>query len=100
MAANRRISWTPEEGPGAVIYEEGTVRTVVRGGRIVTASQDYSADILIEDGTIAATGLFPAVEADRVIDASGKLVLPGAVDPHTHLDAPLKGTVTADDFYS
>jgi dihydropyrimidinase len=75
------------------------VTTVVRGGRIVTSTSDYVADILIEGETIAAIGSFPEVEAE-IVDAVGKLVLPGGVDPHTHLDAPLKGTITADDFYS
>jgi dihydropyrimidinase len=75
------------------------VTLVVRGGRIVTASQDYVGDVLIEDEKIAAIGAFPEFEGE-VIDAAGKLVFPGGVDPHTHLDAPLKGTITADDFYS
>jgi dihydropyrimidinase len=70
---------------------------VVRGGRIVTASQDYIGDVLIEGERIAAIGSFPEVDAE-VIDATDRLVLPGGVDPHTHLDAPLKGTMTADDF--
>jgi dihydropyrimidinase len=73
--------------------------TIVRGGRIITASQDYIGDILIEGEKIAAIGSFPDVDAD-VIEAGGKLVFPGGVDPHTHLDAPLKGTMTADDFYT
>lgn len=72
---------------------------VVRGGRIATACADFVGDILIDGDTIAAIGSFPDVDAE-VIDASGKLVLPGGVDPHTHLDAPLKGTMTADDFES
>jgi dihydropyrimidinase len=76
------------------------MRTLIRGGRIVTASQDYGADVLVEDGRIATIGALDDVVADEVIDATGRLVMPGAVDPHTHLDAPLKGTITADDFYS
>lgn len=72
---------------------------LVRGGRIVTASQDYIGDLLIDGEKIAAIGSFPEF-AGEVVDASGKLVFPGGVDPHTHLDAPLKGTITADDFYS
>ncbi|HLA92422.1 MAG TPA: dihydropyrimidinase [Actinomycetota bacterium] len=72
---------------------------VVRGGRIVTASADFVGDVLIDGETIAAIGSFPDIDA-QVINASGKLVLPGGVDPHTHLDAPLKGTMTADDFES
>jgi dihydropyrimidinase len=75
------------------------VTTIVRGGRIVTSTKDYVADILIEHERIAAIGSFPNVEGE-VIDAAGRLVFPGGVDPHTHLDAPLKGTITADDFYS
>ncbi len=72
---------------------------LVRGGRVVTASADFVGDVLIDGDTIAAVGTFPEVDA-QVIDATGKLVLPGGVDPHTHLDAPLKGTMTADDFES
>jgi dihydropyrimidinase len=75
------------------------VSVLVRGGRIVTASQDYVGDVLIDGETIAAVGSFPDLDG-QVIDATGKLVLPGGVDPHTHLDAPLKGTMTADDFES
>ncbi len=76
------------------------MRTIIRGGRIVTSSQEYLGDLLIEGEQIAAIGSFPDLEVDQVVDAGGKLVLPGGVDPHTHLDAPLKGTMTADDFYS
>lgn len=74
------------------------MRTLVRGGRVVTASQDFTSDILIEDGTITAIGPLDEMEADRVVDATGKLVMPGGVDPHTHLDTPAMGTVISDDF--
>ena len=70
----------------------------VLGGRIVTATQDYVSDILIEDGRIRAIGAFGSVEADETIDASGHLVFPGGIDPHTHLDTPVAGTVISDDF--
>lgn len=73
---------------------------LIKGGRIITASQDYVADIFIDGESIETIGDIGEISADLVIDASGKLVLPGGVDPHTHLDAPLKGTVTADDFRS
>jgi dihydropyrimidinase len=76
------------------------MRTVVRGGTVVTSSNMFEADILISGETIEAVGSVPDVQADKVVNAVGKLVFPGGVDPHTHLDAPLKGTVTADDFYS
>jgi dihydropyrimidinase len=76
------------------------MRTLIRSGRIVTAVDDYVADILIDDEVIVLIGRELDVEADRVIDASGKLVLPGGVDPHTHMEMPLAGTETIDTFTS
>jgi dihydropyrimidinase len=76
------------------------MRTIISGGRIVTGSQSLETDVLIEGETIEALGSFADAPADRRLDGAGKLVLPGGVDPHTHLETPLKGTVTADDFYS
>src|SRR6476660_7677835 len=73
---------------------------LIRGGRVVTAADDYVADVLVEGERIALIGRALEVAADRVIDATGKLVLPGAVDPHTHLDMPFGGTVTIDDVTS
>ncbi|MFI0575896.1 dihydropyrimidinase [Streptomyces tendae] len=78
-------------------------RTVVRGGLVVTASDEIHADVLIEDGRVAAlaaTGT-PAAEAftaERVIDASGKYVIPGGIDGHTHMEMPFGGTYAADTF--
>ncbi|MEV8129185.1 dihydropyrimidinase [Streptomyces sp. NPDC085944] len=78
-------------------------RTVIRGGLVVTASDEIHADVLIEDGRVAAlaaTGT-PAAEAftaERVIDASGKYVVPGGVDGHTHMEMPFGGTYAADTF--
>ena len=71
---------------------------LIKGGRVITAADDYSADIFIEDERISLIGESLDVAADTVIDASGKYVLPGAVDPHTHLDMPFGGTRSADDF--
>jgi dihydropyrimidinase len=73
---------------------------LIRGGRIVTAADDYVADVYIEDERIVLIGESIEVQADRVIDAAGKYVLPGCVDPHTHLDMPFGGTVTIDDVES
>ncbi|MCW2975986.1 MAG: dihydropyrimidinase, partial [Actinomycetia bacterium] len=70
---------------------------LIRNGRIVTAADDYVADLYVEDETITLIGESLDVQADRVIDAAGKYVLPGCVDPHTHLDMPFGGTVTIDD---
>ncbi|MGH3051699.1 MAG: dihydropyrimidinase [Gaiellaceae bacterium] len=73
---------------------------LIRGGRIVTAADDYVADVYVEDETVSLIGESLDVQADRIIDASGKYVLPGGVDPHTHLDMPFGGTTTIDDFVS
>ena len=71
---------------------------LVKKGRVVTAVDDYVADVLVADGKIRTIGTDLDVEAAKTIDASGKYVIPGGVDPHTHLDFPFGGTVTADDF--
>src|SRR5665647_1092570 len=70
---------------------------LIRNGRVVTAADDYVADLYVEDETITLIGESLDVQADKVIDAAGKYVLPGCVDPHTHLDMPFGGTVTIDD---
>src|SRR5256885_15380182 len=73
---------------------------LIKGGRILTAADDYVADVYVEDETVSLIGESLDVSADKVIDASGKYVLPGLVDPHTHLDMPFGGTVTIDDVES
>ncbi|HYO76400.1 MAG TPA: dihydropyrimidinase [Thermoanaerobaculia bacterium] len=74
------------------------MRTVIRNGRIVTAVDDYEADILIENGVISMIARTIDVEAERVIDAKGRLVIPGGIDPHTHMELPFGGTFASDDF--
>jgi dihydropyrimidinase len=76
------------------------VSVLIRGGRVITAADDYVGDIFVENGTITLIGESLDLQADRVIDASGKYVLPGAVDPHTHIELPFGGTITCDDFTS
>ncbi len=71
---------------------------LIRNGRIVTADRDFRADIYIADETIKAIGEDLGIRADKVIDATGKYVIAGGVDVHTHLDMPFSGTVTSDDF--
>ncbi|HSC91442.1 MAG TPA: dihydropyrimidinase [Gaiellaceae bacterium] len=73
---------------------------LIKGGRVITAADDYLGDVLVEGERISLIGESLDVDADRVIDASGRYVLPGCVDPHTHLDMPFGGTITADDFES
>jgi len=76
------------------------MRTLIKNGRIVTAVDDYHADILIEDGSISMIGKSLEMEADIVIDAAGKLVMPGGIDPHTHMELPFGGTFASDDFFT
>ncbi|UFJ42304.1 dihydropyrimidinase [Brevibacillus humidisoli] len=71
---------------------------IIRGGTMVTAADTYQADVLLEGEKIAAIGEGLDVSGAEVIDAAGCYVFPGGVDPHTHLDMPFGGTVTADDF--
>jgi dihydropyrimidinase len=73
---------------------------MIKGGRITTAVDDYVGDLYIEGETISLIGASLEIGADRVIDASGKVVMPGAIDPHTHLEMQFGGTVTCDDFTS
>ena len=71
---------------------------LIKNGRITTATDDYVADIYIEGETISAIGKNLNVSADEVIDASGKLVMPGGIDPHVHLDMPFMGTYSSDNY--
>src|ERR687887_427094 len=80
--------------------ERREMSVLIKGGRIVTAADDYVGDVFIEDETVSQIGESLAVQADKTIDARGKYVLPGGVDPHTHLDMPFGGTITCDDFES
>ncbi|HIF13988.1 MAG TPA: dihydropyrimidinase [Bacteroidetes bacterium] len=73
---------------------------LIKNGRLITAGDDYVADIYVEGETISAIGKNLNVNADKTIDASGKLVFPGGIDPHVHLDMPFMGTYSADDYYT
>jgi dihydropyrimidinase len=73
---------------------------LIKGGRIVTAADDYVGDVFIDNGTISLIGESLDQPADKVIDAAGKYVLPGAIDPHTHIEMFFGGTTTCDDFTS
>ena len=74
------------------------MKTLIRNGHVVTAADDYHADLLIVDGVIEQIGKTLSAEADREIDAAGLLVLPGGIDVHTHFDMPFGGTTSSDDF--
>ncbi|MCU7551866.1 dihydropyrimidinase [Chitinophagaceae bacterium LB-8] len=69
---------------------------LIKNGRVITAADDYHADIFIEGEKIKAIGKDLPFEAERSIDANGMLVFPGGVDPHVHLDMPFMGTFSSD----
>lgn len=74
--------------------------TLIKNGTIVTGSDTYKADLLIEGEQISKIGKKLKDEADTVIDAKGHYILPGGIDVHTHLDMPFGGTVSNDDFHT
>lgn len=76
------------------------MKTLIKNGTLITASDTFNADILIEDEKITRIGLNLQVDPDHLVDATGKLILPGGVDPHVHLDLPMFGTVSSDDHYT
>jgi dihydropyrimidinase len=71
---------------------------LIKNGQIITATDNYVADIFIEGETISAIGKNLSVKADKEIDASGKLVFPSGIDPHVHLDMPFMGTFSSDNY--
>jgi dihydropyrimidinase len=71
---------------------------LIKNGRIVTADADYTADIFIDNETVQTIGKNLPVNADQEIDATGKLVFPGGIDPHVHLDMPFMGTFSSDNY--
>ena len=73
-------------------------RVLIRGGTMVTAADVTRADILVEGEQVVAVGTNLGSAGAEVVEAGGKLIFPGGIDPHTHLDMPFGGTVTADDF--
>ncbi|WP_421617712.1 dihydropyrimidinase [Brevibacillus sp. TJ4] len=72
----------------------------IRGGTVVTAADTYQADVLVEGEKVVAIGNDLQVGQAEVIDATGLYLLPGGIDPHTHLAMPFGGTVTSDDFFT
>jgi dihydropyrimidinase len=74
--------------------------TLIKSGTLITASETFQADILIEDEKINAIGVNLHTPGAEIIDATGKLVMAGGVDPHTHFNLPMFGTVSSDDHYT
>src|SRR5690242_16921505 len=74
---------------------------LIRGGTVVNADCARRADVLCADGVIVGVDEnLQAPAGVQVIDAGGQLVMPGGIDPHTHMQLPFMGTVASDDFYS
>ncbi len=73
---------------------------IIKNATLITDSKTFPADILIEGEIIAQIGPDISVPGHTVLDASGKFILPGGVDPHTHFDLPMAGTVSSDDHYT
>ncbi|WP_428240231.1 dihydropyrimidinase [Gynuella sp.] len=74
---------------------------LIKGGKVVNADQTVNADVYCEDGKILAVGAELEVPAGtEVVDASGQYVMPGGIDPHTHMQLPFMGTVASEDFYT
>ena len=74
------------------------MKTLIKNGNIVTAVDNYFADVMTEAGKVTVIGNKLSMDADKVIDAKGKLVIPGGIDPHTHMELPFGGTFASDDF--
>ena len=75
-------------------------KTIIRNGTVVTATDTFKADLLIEGEKISAISHQLSERADRELDASGCFIFPGGIDAHTHLDLPFMGTSSSDDFES
>ncbi len=74
------------------------MRTLIKNGTVVTATETLKADVLLQGEKVAAIGVGLDGRADRVVDATGRYVMPGAVDVHTHMELPFGGTFSSDDF--
>ena len=72
--------------------------TVIKGGTIVTSDLSYKSDVLVDSNKIVEIGT--NLNGDKVLDASGCYVMPGGIDPHTHMEMPFMGTFSTDDFES
>lgn len=73
---------------------------IIKNGTIVSPTATFKADVCVDNGKIVAITADAGTDADKVVDASSKMVLPGAIDAHTHLAMPFGGTISSDDYYA
>ena len=73
---------------------------IIKNGTIVSPTATFKADVCVDNGKIVAITADAGTDADKGVDASGKMVLPGAIDAHTHLAMPFGGTISSDDYYA
>lgn len=73
---------------------------IIKNGTIVSPTATFKADVCVDNGKIVAITADAGTDADKVVDASDKMVLPGAIDAHTHLAMPFGGTISSDDYYA
>ena len=102
-ALTRGLTRGPENRPRRydfLLIEGGAMRTLIANGTVVTADGSYAADVLVDGETIVQIGaaLGDAANADETIDATGKYVIPGGIDVHTHMELPFGGTFAKDTF--
>lgn len=71
---------------------------IIKNGRIITDEKDFQSDVYIEDEKISEIGVDLSIRAEHIIDAKGLYVIPGGIDVHTHMEAPVGGTISSDDF--
>jgi dihydropyrimidinase len=91
----------PLRGMKTVARMMSTIPVVIKSGTVVNADGSMKADVCLENGIITQVGTDIRVpEGARVIDATGKLVMPGGIDPHVHMELPFMGTVSKDDFFT
>lgn len=76
------------------------MKTLTKNGRIVTAVDNYNADVFIDGETVTTIGTSLEIGADVVIGVSGRLVIPGGIGPHTHMELPSGGAVASDDIFT
>ena len=100
-SCSSRSSATVRFGSRAIAHEPKlrSMSVLIKGGRVVTAADDYIGDVFVDGERVTLIGESLDVQADRVIDATGKYVLPGGIDVHTHMDSLFGGTTTADNHY-